>query len=152
MQRLDKGFRWSLEAEAFSWCIVVIRDDGVEAGFWQVCKVCFSGKCASESSDGIFDAPFLPRRVWIAEVGLDVEQSRELLVSVELGTPFDCPPAAGAQDRIVEGYGLAQVWREGFEHLDKTLRDGIGLEVGLREGDSEARVAFMGDKDGRSWL
>ena len=133
MQRLDKGFRWSLEAEAFSWCIVVIRDDGVDAGFWQACDIGFSGDCASEASDGIFDASFLPRRMWIAEVGLDVEQSRELLVSVELGT-------------VVEGYGLAQVWREGFEHLDKTLRDGIGLEVGLREGDSEARVAFMGDK------
>ena len=139
MQRLDKGFRWSLEAETFSWGIIIVCDDGVEACFWQVCDVGFSGECASETSYGVFDASFLPRRVWIAEEGLDVEQSGDLLVSVELGA-------------VVEGDGLAQVWREGFKHFDKALGDGIGLEVGLREGDSEARVTFMGHQDGRSWL
>ncbi len=139
MQRLDKGFCWSLEAETFSWSIIVVSDYRVEAGFWQVYDVGFSGECASEASNGVFDAPFLPRRAWVAEVGLDVEQSIELLVSVELGA-------------VVEGDGLAEVWREGFEHLDEALGDGIGLKVGLWEGDGEAGMAFVSDQDGGPWL
>jgi hypothetical protein len=66
VQWLDKGFCWSLEAETFSWGIIVVCDDGVEAGFWQVCDVGFSGERASEPSDGVFDAAFLPRCVRIA--------------------------------------------------------------------------------------
>ena len=102
MQRVE-DFGWGLEAEAFSWGVVVVCDDGVELGLWQCSEVSFSGECTSEAYDGVFYAALLPRCSGIAEVGFDAELACEVLMPVELAAPFDCLPAAVAQDKIIEG-------------------------------------------------
>ena len=85
----------------------------------QGCWVGFSGQAASEASDGVFDAAFLPWGSGIAEVGFDADLAAEALVFAELAA-------------IVEGDGLAQRWCEGCEQIGQAVSDAVGLEAGLR--------------------
>jgi hypothetical protein len=88
VQRVE-DFGWCLEAEAFSGRVVIVCDDGIELGLRQGGEVSFSGKCASEASDGVFDAALLPRCSGIAEVSADAEVACEVLVPVELGAVIE---------------------------------------------------------------
>ena len=47
-----------MEAEAFSGRVVVVCNDGFDPLCLQCGKVRFFVECASEASDGVFDAPF----------------------------------------------------------------------------------------------
>jgi hypothetical protein len=73
----------------------------------------------------------------VAEVGVEAELLFDAAMAGKLGAPFDCPPAAGAQDRIVEGDRAPQPGRHGIEHVDERVGDGIGLEAALRQGDGD---------------
>ena len=136
MQRVE-GLGWGLEVEAFSGCIVVVGEDGVETLGWQCGDLGFSGEWPSKASDGVFDAALLPWGAGVAEVGFDAELAGQAMVPVELAT-------------VVEGYRLPQVRREGFEEAGKAVGDVIGPEACLRHGDGEPRAAFVRDEDGRA--
>ena len=118
---------WGEEVEAFSGRVIVGVCTALDVFAAEGVEVGFSGQEASQSADGIFDAAFLPWAVGIAEVGADIEAVVELVMLGELGAPFVCPPAAGAQDRIIEGDGLAQGFGQRPEPCDELLCQGLGL-------------------------
>ena len=121
MQRVE-CFGWCFEAEAFSGCVVVVGEDGIELLWEQLGGIYFGGEGAPKAADGVFDAAFLPRRSRIAEVGMDAELAGQQVVAVEFAA-------------IVEGDGLAQFGRERFEQAGEAFGDGLRPEAWL--GDSQ---------------
>ena len=89
-----------LEVEAFSGSVIVFLDDGIEVAGSDGVEVGFSWQVSSEASDGVFDAAFLPRGVFVTEEGRDAD----CVVECELST-------------IVHGQGLAQWRRQGVEEV-----------------------------------
>ncbi len=83
------------EVEAFAWSVVVAVDAGLEVVGGQSGEVSFAGQVAAHASDGVFDAPLLPRFVGVAEEGGEAEALGELVMLGELGA-------------VIEGDGLAQ--------------------------------------------
>ena len=85
------------------------------------CEVGFARQVAAHSSDGVFDAAFLPGRVGVAEEGLEAELV-ELVVAGELGA-------------VVEGDGLSH-GRGGIgsRMRRRAVDDGVGGLVGLGGG------------------
>ena len=64
--------------------MIVSVCSGADCLFADGVEICFPGQAAAQSSDGIFDAAFLPWRADIAEEGLDADLAGELMVQGEL--------------------------------------------------------------------
>lgn len=108
-----------------------LRVDGIEIGLaWQG---------ASQASDGIFDAAFLPGRSDIAEEGL-------------YSGLFGDPVMEGEFRAIIERHGLAHGIGEVMDHGGKVGGCPVGLAVLGSVNDGEARRALMGDEDGLAIL
>ncbi len=67
----------SFETEAFSGGVVVALEADGEAMGWQGIQVGVSGQLAAQTANRVFDAALLPRRVRVAEPGLDAEPSAQ---------------------------------------------------------------------------
>ncbi len=70
----------SFEGEALSGVVVVAIQVAIEAVFWQCIEVGLSGQLAPQPANRVFDAALLPRRMSIAEPGLDAEPSTQEIV------------------------------------------------------------------------
>src|ERR1700722_5496311 len=99
VQHLREGLGWGAEVKAFPGCVVVGSDKVAESAVGQCRKVGFAGHEAPHPADGILDAALLPRRVGIAEKGID-RQVMQSMMAGELGS-------------VVESNGLAEALRHG---------------------------------------
>jgi len=100
-------------------------------------KVSFSGQEASDTADGILDAALLPRRMWIAEEGLQVDAFVQAMMLGKLGSVVECQGSA-----------------ELSGHEGEELGDGIGGRVSAAvvgaDDRGEAGSAFVQHQDGLS--
>ena len=97
-QMVPEYFGRSVVVETLSWRVVVRLDELSKAFSGKSSQVGLAWKGASESSDGVFDTTFLPRRVSVAEEGLNAERM-ELVMFGELSA-------------VVEGEGLSPMrWK-----------------------------------------
>src|ERR1039457_5036493 len=87
----------SFEAEAFSGSVVIAFEVEGEAMCWQGIEVGVSGQLAAQTTDRVFDAALLPRRVRVAEPGLDPEPSAQEIVFAELRSIIERDGLAGAR-------------------------------------------------------
>jgi hypothetical protein len=77
---------------------------------WEGGEGGLSWQQATHATDGVLDAAFLPRGMWVTEVGLN-------------GQPVQ-PLMARELSSIVEGDGLSQATGHGLEQADEPLSDG----------------------------
>ena len=99
-----------------------IQGDEVEVGFaWEG---------ASETSYGVFDAALLPRRVGVAEEGVDTE----LVVECELGA-------------IVDGEAFPEDLRDGVEEPGEVKLCAGGGSIGRRCDKGVAGLSFVEDEE-----
>ena len=70
MQHFGEDLSWGVEVQALSWGVIVGVDGSSDVLRVEGLQVSGPGEEAADSADGVFDAAFLPRRVWIAEEGL----------------------------------------------------------------------------------
>src|SRR5579863_2261164 len=134
-ESISEGLIRGQEAEAFARGVVVALDGGVELFGGQGDQVGFAGEVATQASDGVLDAPFLPRLVGVAEEGGQAEALGEQVMGSELGA-------------VVESEGLAQGGGKRFEETQEALGDGWGGLVGLATQTQMARGALVEDQDG----
>ena len=80
-QFFQENLRWSFKVQALSRSVIIGSNQRQQALFWQCSQVRFSRKPSAHSSDGIFNAAFLPRRVGIAEKGAHRQFMQSLVVS-----------------------------------------------------------------------
>ena len=73
-----------MEVEAFSRDVVEAVGDALKLLSVDAGDVDLAREAASQSTDGVFDAAFLPWAVWVAEEGFDTEGLVELVVFEEL--------------------------------------------------------------------
>src|SRR5262249_1086747 len=138
VQQLSKEcLGWGLEVEAFSRGIVVGGGEGDEVLRSQGEEVGFAGQGSAQASEGVLDAAFLPGTVGVAEEGLDAELGFEAVVLGELGA-------------VVEGYGLAQLGRQGLEPGEETPGGWLGGFAWLPGEDENPGPALVGGEDGLS--
>ena len=105
MQRIEDAPEYlcrCFEGEAFSGGVVVVSDIGVEFFIGAGREVCFSGQCAAQTTDGVFDSALLPGGMGITEEGLHADGIGEAPVFGKLGA-------------VVESAGLAQGRWQGGE-------------------------------------
>ena len=70
---LVRGF----ESEAFSGRAVIAFQEAGEAMRWQRIEVGLSGQLTAQPTNRVFDAALLPRRMRVAEPGLDAKASAQ---------------------------------------------------------------------------
>ena len=92
-QFLQENLRRSFKVQALSRSVIIGSNQGQQALFGQCSQVGFSRKPSAHSSDGVFNAAFLPRRMGIAKESAHRESMESVVVS-ELGA-------------IIEGDGSA---------------------------------------------
>src|ERR1700760_79080 len=89
-----------MPVKAFSRRVVVGADEGCQAGWWKVCQIGFTGNGAAHSSDGVFDAAFLPGCIGVAEEGGD-GNAVQLVMAGELGAVVESDrPAQFGRQRL----------------------------------------------------
>lgn len=135
-QVLAEALGWGCPVKAFSRGVVVGSQAVGELVGREGCEVCFPGQGFAHSSDGVFDAAFLPGSVRIAEEGGDREGA-ELVVACELGS-------------VVEGDGLAHLARQGGEQLGDGFCDGGRSLAGRLDGEEDAGGSLVEGEDGLS--
>ena len=81
---------WCHEVEASSRRVVVASCEVSNLGFCDCCKIRLSRQWSSQSTDGIFDAAFLPGGVGVAEECLSGYVGQQLMVAGELGAVVEC--------------------------------------------------------------
>jgi len=133
VQHFAEGLGWSSEVKAFSWSVIVGTDERIEALVFERCEIGFARNEAAHAADGVFDPALLPRRVGIAEEGLDGETMKRAM-ACELGS-------------VVEGYGSAQLSRQTGEEGKEMLGDRLGSLGGRPGGKEEAGLALMDGED-----
>jgi len=89
---------------------------------------------AAHAANGIFDAALLPRRIGIAEEGLNID-AMEPMMACELGA-------------VVEGDGPAQVRRQHFEERQQLFGDRLCGLIGRPGGKQDAALALMHGEHG----
>ena len=75
-----------MEVQAFSRRVIVGVDEASDVFGFERLKISGSGQEASESADGILDAALLPRRMGIAEEGLQVGAFVQTMMLSKLGS------------------------------------------------------------------
>ena len=56
----------------------------------ELCKIGLAWQGAAHSTDGVFDATFLPRGVWIAKVGCDVDVGEFVMCAWQFAVVVVC--------------------------------------------------------------
>jgi hypothetical protein len=133
VQHFGKGLSRGAEVKAFAWGVVVGGDEAAETAGRERGEVGFAGDEAAHSSDGVFDAALLPRRVWVAEEGFD-RQTAQREVASELGA-------------IVEGDGLTERLRQTGEQIEEMSGDAVRCLAGQSDRQQEAGLALMHGQD-----
>ena len=105
----------------------------VEGGWRDGVEVGLARQCASQASDGILDAPFLPGAMRIAKEGFDAEGLVKPVMFGELGSVVE---ADGFADRL---WKLAEATGD-----DPSGEDSLSIERTL--DDAEAGLSFMEDE------
>jgi hypothetical protein len=134
VQHLGEGLGRGSPVKALSRGVVVGGHERTEAGVRQVGEIGFARDKAAHAADGVLDAAFLPRRVRVAEEGLNAEPVK-LVMSGELGA-------------VIEGNGSAQVKRQRGEDRAEVTGDAVGLLVGWPHGDEQARLPLVHGQHG----
>ncbi len=134
MQHLGEGLCRGPEVKAFAGCIVVGGNEAAEAAARQGSKIGFARDEAPHAADRILDAAFLPRRVRIAEEGLDREAVQGQVTS-ELSA-------------VVEGDGLAQALRQLCKQANEMTGDAPGELAGEADAQQQARGALVHGQHG----
>jgi hypothetical protein len=129
VQHLREGLGWGAPVKAFSWGVVVGRQQGVESLIWQEDEVGLARQEAAHAADGIFDAALLPGSIAVAEEGLKAEPVQQAMTG-ELGA-------------VVEGQGSAQRRRQVGKHVDELIGDEIGGLTGWADPEQQARVPLV---------
>ena len=119
-----------MEAEAFSWRVVVIHDDVLDILIGVTVERCFSGQVWPEPADGVFDAALLPGGVGIAEICFQAEFISGHRMLCELAS-------------VVEGDGLSGLFGQWGKKLDDTACDGFRSLVGQSCDQGEAGFALV---------
>jgi len=133
-QLLQEDFGGGSEVKAFSGGVVVEGDKGVELVVGERSEVGLSGEEAAHPSDGVFDAALLPRRVGVAEEGLELDGMQAGVLS-ELGA-------------VIEGDGLAQRLWQGIEEAEQEVCDEACGLMGGALADEDTGGAFVECEDG----
>src|SRR5579863_67568 len=120
----------SFEAEAFSGGIVIAFEAEVEAMGGQSVEVGVSGQLAAQTTNRVFNAALLPRRVGVTEPGSDAKALVEEIVFAELGS-------------VIEGDGLTQVGGHGFHHGAEIVGDRLRCSRLLPHQQGAPRSAFL---------
>jgi hypothetical protein len=122
------------KVKALPGSVVIGADQRVEALVGEGCEIGFARNKASHSPDGILDTSLLPRRIGIAEEGLEIELVEQTM-ACELGA-------------IVEGDGQAQPRWQRVEQLEKMTRNAIRSLTGRPGCEEQPRMAFVDSEHG----
>ena len=120
----------SFEAEAFSRGVVIALEAEGEAMGGQGIEVGASRQLAGQTTKGVFDAALLPRRVRVAEPGLDAEPSAQQIVFTELRS-------------VIERHGLTHTRGHRFHHGAEIIGDRLRRSRLLPHPQSAPRSAFL---------
>ena len=94
-QMVPEYFGGSAVVEALSWRIVVGLEELSKALSRKSSEVGLSWKCSSETSDGVFDTTFVPRRVGVADEALLVDSLTWRDITAEQAVKDGARPPAG---------------------------------------------------------
>src|SRR5258708_17108158 len=99
MQHFGQNLRWRLEVEALARCVIVKEAQVVESIWVKRSEVGLTRQMAAQPTDGVFDSALLPRGMWIAEKGANVERLVQRVVQSELRAVVegDCSPQLPGQ-------------------------------------------------------
>ena len=92
MQQLGEDLGGCLEVQTSSWGVIVGHRGVEDVVGIEVLQVGLSWQPASDATDSVFDAAFLPRGMGVAEEGLD----SEAMMLGELGAVVECQGAPEA--------------------------------------------------------
>ena len=107
-----EDFSRGLEVKAFTRSVIIDGCVEVEILVGELADSDFGWQSVAQSTDGIFDPAFLPRRMGVTEVGCDATLFGEFVVQGELGS-------------IIEGDGLSQSARKAGEEAIEGVKGGF---------------------------
>ena len=96
--------------------MVIDGDEMTEAAVRECGEIGLAGNKAAHPSNGVFNTALLPRRVRVAEEGVDREAVQRTM--------------AGEFGPIVEGDALTQQWRHHGKQIDEMTSDAAGCLAG----------------------
>jgi hypothetical protein len=130
---LGKGLGRGSEVKAFTRCVVVGGHEAAETVCRKGRKVSFARHEATHPADGVLDTSLLPGRVGITEEGID-RQTVQRAVSGKLGA-------------VVEGDGLAKLFRQAAEQGEEMARDAVSGLAGQADRQQKTRLALVHGQD-----